>query len=224
MLYRLLLIICILFYQHVVWGDVFSPEKPYQLMVYGDSLSASYRVPKKDSFSYQLQQALIKGGYHQVKVVSFSKSGETSSGGLRRQKQALLKKPNGVILELGINDVLRGKSISSITQNLSQLIENFKSHHVAVLLAGMKAPPITEPTYAQQFEKMYIQLAHQYHIPLYPFFMQGLFQAAGNQYEQATSYLLADKVHPNSTGIQYMVNHILPTVQSFLKKQGINPM
>ncbi len=224
MWYRFLLFIGILFCHLVALGKDFSPEKPYQLMIYGDSLSSAYQLPKKDAFASKLQEALIKEGYRQVTVISFSKSGETSVGGLRRQKQALSKKPNGVILELGINDVLKGKSIAEITQNLSQLIQGFQSHNIAVLLAGMKAPPITEPAYAQQFEKMYQQLARKYKVPLYPFFMQGLFQAAGNQYEQAHAYLLADKVHPNKTGIQYMVDHILPSVKLFLKKQGVNPI
>lgn len=211
----------------VLWGfctaQADEAKNTYQLMVFGDSLSAGYRLNKNDSFAAQLQQALMNAGYRNVKVINNSRSGETTAGGLRRQPQAIKQKPNGVLLELGINDILHGESISKTTHNLSELIQNFQSNHIAVLLAGMKAPPITELAYAQQFEQMYRTLAQKYHVQLYPFFMQALFETAGGRYEKALPYLLPDKAHPTSEGVSLMVKHILPTVISFLQQQGITP-
>lgn len=198
--------------------------KTYRLMIFGDSLSAGYKLPKDQSFAVQLQKALNEAGYTQVKVINKSRSGETTGGGLKRQMNALSEKPNGVILELGINDILRGNSIATITKNLSDLIQNFQSNNVAVLLAGMKAPPITEPVYARQFEAMYYSLAQKYKVELYPFFMQGIFEAAGNQYEQAYSYLNPDHVHPSDKGVDLMVRHMLPRIITFLKQQKVFPM
>lgn len=198
-------------------------EAPYRLMVFGDSLSAGYQLKKNESFAVQLQQALIDSGFAHVRVINNSRSGETTTGGLKRLSDAIEQRPNGIILELGINDILHGESIPVITKNLSDLIQNFQSNHMAVLLAGMKAPPITEPVYAQQFEQMYQSLAKKYHIRLYPFFMQALFENAGGRYENALPYLKPDKVHPTNEGVSLMVKHILPTVISFLKQQGISP-
>ena len=197
--------------------------KTYKLMIFGDSLSAGHRLPKDDSFPAQLQKALEQKGYTQVEVINNSKSGETTAGGLKRQAAALKQHPNGVLLELGINDVFKGVSIDKITKNLSDLIENFQKEKIAVLLAGMKAPPVTEPAYATQFFNMYAALAQKYHLVYYPFFMQGIFEAAGNQILQTAPYMLADKVHPNATGVDLTVQHILPSVQQFLKQQGIYP-
>lgn len=214
----LVLVICVLM------GSVGAyAGETYRLMVFGDSLSAGYRLKKNESFASQLQDALLEKGYTQVEIINESRSGETTGGGLRRQSAALKKKPNAVLLELGINDVLRGERIARITQNLSELIENFQDDDIAVLLAGMKAPPITEPAYAWQFEQMYQSLARKYRVKLYPFFMQAIFQNAGGSYEKAMPYLKADKAHPTSEGVSLMVADILPTVISFLNQQGVRP-
>lgn len=201
-----------------------SARDGYKLMVFGDSLSAGYRLPKEDSFAEQLQTALTELGYAQVVVINNSKSGETTAGGLNRQKQALEQKPDGVILELGINDVLRGVGIETIRENLSKLITNFQKAGVSVLLAGMQAPPITEPVYANRFSNIYRMLAQKYHIVLYPFFMQGIFKAAGNQYEMAGPYLLPDRAHPRAEGVLLMVEDMLPTIEKFLNKEGVYPV
>ncbi len=213
------LVVCVC----VMCGIRADAAETYRFMVFGDSLCSGHRLKKGESFASQLQDALVEKGYTQVEIINESRSGETTGGGLRRQNSALKKKPNAVLLELGSNDVLHGESISRITQNLSKLIENFQNDDIAVLLAGMKAPPITEPTYAQQFEKMYQSLARKYKIKLYPFFMQAIFQNAGGSYEKALPYLQADKAHPTSEGISLMVADILPTVISFLNQQGIRP-
>ncbi len=205
--------------------DVSAQEmvKTYKLMIFGDSLSSGHRLPKDDSFPAQLQKALEQKGYTQVEVLNNSKPRETTAGGLTRQAAALKQHPNGVLLELGINDVFMGVSIDKITKNLSDLIENFQKEKVAVLLAGMKAPPVTEPAYAAQFSEMYASLAQKYHLIYYPFFMQGIFEAAGNQILQTAPYMLSDKIHPNATGVELTVKHILPSVQKFLNHQGIYP-
>ncbi len=205
------------------WSATSLKSKTYKLMVFGDSLSAGYRLNKQESFANQLQNALTKAGFQQVRIINVSQSGRTTAGGLQAQPAALKQKPDGVILELGINDILRGYGVLSIEQNLSQLIQNFQDADVPVLLAGMKAPPITEPVYAKQFDNMYVSLSRKYNVMLYPFFMQGIFEAAGNQYEQATPYLLRDKAHPTAEGVSLMVEHIFPTIVSFLKKQNIIP-
>ncbi len=198
-------------------------EKFYNFLIFGDSLSAGYRLGKTESFAAQLQKALDTAGYKQVRVINVSQSGRTTAGGLNNISKALNRKPNAVLLELGINDVLHGFPVTTIEQNLSQIIQKFQKADIPVLLAGMKAPPITEPIYAQQYEKMYKTLAQKYHLTLYPFFMQGIFEAAGNQYHNAAPYLMSDKAHPKQEGIALMVQHIFPMVQLFLKQQKVYP-
>lgn len=195
--------------------------KTYTIMVFGDSLSAGYGLKKNESFAAQLSVALKDNGYPNIQVINSSKSGGTTADGLKRQSKALRQKPDIVLLELGINDVLKGVAVETIEDNLSALIQNFQKNKAAVFLAGMKAPPITEIQYANRFFNMYADLAKRYHTGYYPFFMQGLFKAAGNDYASAAPYLLADNAHPNNSGVALMVKDILPALLAFLKQQGI---
>lgn len=212
----LLFLLCVIIFNNPLWAN-----ESYKLLVFGDSLSAGYGLNKNESFAAQLQEALIDDDYTQVIVLNDSKSGETTRGGLRRIHQALQKNPNGIIIELGVNDVIRGESIETIKNNLSQLIEICQQKNIAVLLAGMKAPPITEPYYAQQFANIYLELGKKYNILVYPFFMRGIF--GGDKYTiiSGTRFLLPDKAHPTSQGVSRMVEDIMPTIEKFLKQQGV---
>ncbi len=195
----------------------------YRLLIYGDSLSAGYKVSREDSFYEQLQEALISKGYKQVQVLSRSKSGETTSGGLRRLSQALQLKPNAVLLELGINDVFMGRSIDAIYKNLTEIIDTFKENNIAVFLIGMQAPPIAEPIYQKQFSDMYVRLAKENHLMLYPFFMRDLFEIKSGRVVPVSALIKNDNVHPTEEGIALMVKNILPDVISFLKQNGVFP-
>ncbi|MDY6407982.1 MAG: arylesterase [Pseudomonadota bacterium] len=196
------------------WAD-------YTLAVFGDSLSAGYHLNAEDSFYAQLERALQNKGY-KVSVLNISKSGEVTAGGVRRTPTVLNKKPDGVILELGINDAFRKIPVSSIQKNLQHMIDLFQQNKIAVLLVGMKAPLYLQADYQQAFEKMYSDLASQNGILLYPFFMDGIFDEVHilNARHQ-NEYLLLNDFHPNARGINVMVQGILPTVEQFLNKQGV---
>lgn len=193
----------------------------YKLMIYGDSLSAGYKLSKEDSFYGQLQAALQEKGFEKVKVINQSKSGETTAGGIRRLSAALAEKPNAVILELGINDVLMGQSIPSIESNLGKIIKTFQEKGIPVLLIGMQAPPVAEPFYQRQFEKMYVDLAKKYNIMLYPFFMKDLFTIEQRQVKPVDGLLMGDHVHPTADGIRIIVQNILPDVIYFLNQNHV---
>lgn len=196
--------------------------QPFKLMVFGDSLSAGYQVGAANSFASQLQKSLYKLGYLQVQVINQSKSGETTLGGLRRLPAVLDKiKPNGIIIELGINDVLRGYTLSEAKSNLSKMIKMCQSKEISVLLVGMKAPPYAGVIYQQRFDKMYTSLAKEYDILLYPFFMKGLIEMENGAPQPTGDYMLSDGLHPNTNGISLMVKNILPYIAEFLKKNNI---
>lgn len=194
----------------------------FKLMVFGDSLSAGYRVGDAKSFASQLQRELYKIGYHNVQIINQSQTGETTGGGLKRLPAVLDKvKPNGIILELGINDVLRGLSIGEAEHNLSKMIELCQSRGISVLLVGMKAPPYAGVIYQQRFDKMYSTLAKKYNLLLYPFFMKGLIEMESGIPQPTGNYMLGDKIHPNEQGIALMVKNILPYIGEFLNRNKV---
>ncbi len=205
-------------------AQVSKQNQQFKLVVFGDSLSAGYRVDKKQSFASQLQNRLIKSGYFNVLVINHSRSGETTAGGLKRLSAVLEKeKPNGIILELGINDVFRGNGLTEIKNNLSKMIQMCQSKNVSILLVGMKAPPYASIIYQQNFDKMYETLAKEYHLLLYPFFMKGLIEMESGKPQMKQNYMLGDNIHPNVPGISLMVQNIMPYVSEFLRKNKIFP-
>lgn len=198
--------------------------KTFKLVVFGDSLSAGYRLPQNQSFASQLQSQLYKLGYLNVNVINHSRSGETTGGGLKRLPAILKKeKPNGLILELGINDVFRGYSVTEAENNLSKMIELCQKNDVSVLLVGMQAPPYASIIYQQKFGKMYETLAQKYNLLLYPFFMKGLIAMENGSVQSKGDYMLGDKIHPNTNGVSLMVKNIMPYVAEFLKENKILP-
>ena len=121
--------------------------KPITLVAFGDSLTAGYGVKTNDSFAAQLQMALRAKG-HKVEIVNAGVSGDTTAGGLERLDWSLQPKPDGVILELGANDALRGIDPKETRANLDKMLAVLKSKDIDVLLAGMKSPSNWGPEYA----------------------------------------------------------------------------
>ena len=98
-------------------------EESFRLMVFGDSLSAGYRLQPQEAFYSRLEDALNAKGYDNVKVINASISGNTTAQGLARVDKAIEQKPHAVLLELGINDVLQGLSLQKAEENLEQIIQ-----------------------------------------------------------------------------------------------------
>lgn len=172
------------------------------ILVFGDSLSAAYGIPRDSGWVALLQQA--RPGH---KVINASISGETTSGGLRRFDAALMQhKPDIVVLELGANDGLRGTGIPAIEANLSLLLRKSRSHRAQVVLVGMQLPPNYGPEYTRDFRALYPKLAQRYHAALVPFLL------AGVQPEQ----FQADNLHPVASAQPTILNNILPALDPLL--------
>ena len=182
--------------------------KPLTVVAFGDSLTAGYMLPAEHAFPNVLQAALQKDGFD-VAVTNAGVSGDTTTGGLERLDWSVPDGTDGVILELGANDMLRGEDPAIPRKNLETMIERLKSRHIAVFLAGMLASPTLGAPYVKSFNAIYPDLAHRYAIPLYPFFLNGVVGQAGLQ--------LSDGLHPNAGGVDAMVKGILPSVEAWLK-------
>lgn len=158
------------------------------ILVFGDSLSAAYGIPREAGWVSLLQQELQRS-HPQYKVVNASISGETTTGGLQRIDAALRQhSPSIVILELGANDAMRGTPIADIEANLAALIRQTRKARARVLLLGMQLPPNYGADYASRFKALYPKLAKQYHMALVPFFLEDI---APEQFQ-------ADNLHPTA--------------------------
>jgi acyl-CoA thioesterase-1 len=168
---------------------------------------AGYNLDSAEGFPARLQAALVEKGY-QVEITDAGVSGDTTSGGLARLDWSIPEGVDGVILELGANDALRGLPPETTRENLDAMITRLKERGIAVLLAGMLAPPNMGADYETKFNTIYPDLAKQHDLVFYPFFLDGV---TGNP-----SLLLSDGMHPNANGINRMVEGILPYAETFL--------
>ena len=183
-------------------------DKPIQIVGLGDSLMAGYQLPPSDSYTAQLEAALKAKGIN-VTITNAGVSGDTSSGGLARAEWSVPDGTDGVILELGANDALRGISPADTEKNLEAIITGFKKRNIPVLLVGIMAPPNMGDDYGKRFNPIYEQLAKKHGLPLYPFFLEGVVLDQSLQLE--------DRMHPNTQGVALMVKNSLPTVEAFVK-------
>ncbi len=184
-----------------------SEAKPVKIVVLGDSLSAGLGLPAAAAFPERLQKTLESKGIA-VDIRNAGVSGDTSSGGRDRLDWSVPEGTQGVILELGANDALRGTDPAITRSALSDILTRLKARGIAVLLCGMVAPPNYGSDYSARFNAIYPELAKSFAVPLYPFFLQGV--AADAKLNQA------DGMHPTAEGVDVIVENILPTVQAFL--------
>ncbi len=158
------------------------------LLVYGDSLSAGYGVPREQAWVSLLARRL-KQERMDYTVVNASLSGETTLGGLKRFNAVLTQhNPAIVVLALGGNDGLRGQSIEAIRNNLEAIIEACRKSKIQVLLVGMRLPPNFGSAYSAKFHETFLQLATHHHLPLVPFLMEG--------FADKPEWFQADGIHP----------------------------
>jgi acyl-CoA thioesterase I len=194
----------------VMAGPVFAAEplKPIKLVVLGDSLSAGLGLMGNEAFPAKLQKALKDKGID-VDMTNAGVSGDTSSGGRDRLDWSVADGTEAVIVELGANDALRGIDPTITRGALTDIVTRLKARGIAVMLCGMLAPPNFGSDYAAKFNPIYPDIAKQFGVTLYPFFLDGVAaDAALNQ---------ADGIHPTAAGVDIIVARMLPTVQAFLR-------
>jgi len=182
-------------------------DRAIQLVGFGDSLMAGYQLAPSESYTAQLEAALKAKGENIV-VTNAGVSGDTTAGGLSRIDWSVPDGTDGVILELGANDALRGISPDQSEKNLDAILARLKERKIPVFLIGILAPPNMGGDYAEKFNPIYKRLADKYAVPLYPFFLDGV--------ATISSLQLSDGMHPNAKGVAVMVEKTVEPVKSFL--------
>lgn len=178
-----------------------------QIVALGDSLTAGYELAPEEAFPARLE-TLLKAKGHDIAITNAGVSGDTSADGLARVDWSVPDGTDGVILELGANDALRGLSPDETRRNLDAILKSLKARKIPVLIAGMVAPPNMGPGYAEKFNPIFTDLAKKYDAPIYPFFLDGVTLHPDLQ--------LNDGMHPNSKGTEIMAKKILPLAEAFV--------
>lgn len=204
---RLLLILAGMCSAMIAVSQAQAQPRPLKLVALGDSLSAGYNLPASAAFPAVLEKALREKGIA-VEITNAGVSGDTTQGGLERLDWSVPDGTDGVILELGANDALRGLDPALAEKALDTILSRLKARGIPVLIAGMYAPRNLGPDYVARFDAIYPRLAEKYGMILYPFFLDGI---AGDRVLNQP-----DLLHPTAEGVRVIVGKILPTVERFL--------
>jgi acyl-CoA thioesterase-1 len=181
-----------------------------RVVVLGDSLTAGLGLPISAAYPTLLEQRLNAEG-KDFEVVNAGVSGDTSAGGLERLDWALQGEVRVLIVALGANDGLRGLPADQLEHNLAQVIERAQGRGIAVILAGMEAPPNYGRDYIVAFHKVYPTLAARYHIALVPFLLQGV---AGIE-----SLNQPDGIHPTAAGARIVADNVWAVLKPLVDAQ-----
>ena len=190
---------------HSAW----STSTGTKIMILGDSLSVGYGLPPHSGWVDLLRQRLQtqSSGYE---VINISISGEITLGGRKRIGQALAAhQPAIVVIALGGNDGLQGKSIQSIYDNLEAIVLTCKQQNVVPLLVGMQLPPNYGISYTRKFRDIFPRLAQHHQLQLVPFMLEG--------FGEHREFFLADGIHPNERAQEKIMENIWPTLASLLE-------
>lgn len=188
-------------------------EPTRQIVAFGDSLYAGYRLGPKEGLAPQLQRELRSKGYA-VSVRNAGVSGDTTAAGVKRLPFVLDNIDADVelvLLGLGGNDMLRGIKPAETRANLTAMLDELKKRDIDVMLTGMLAAPNLGPDYGREFNAIFPALAKEYGVPLYPFFLDGVVTDA--------SLMLPDNIHPNAKGVTKVVGNLSPLVEKALGSQ-----
>jgi len=184
--------------------------KPAVILVFGDSLSAEYGLPRNTGWVKLLSDRLAKEA-PQYSVVNASISGETTSGGRTRLPQLLQQhRPAVVVLQLGANDGLRGLPLKSMGENLAAMIRSSRSAGARVLLIGVRIPPNYGREYSERFAGAFAQLARDEKVALVPFLLEG--------FAENLDYFQDDRIHPNERAQRRMLDTVWPQLAPLLRQ------
>lgn len=179
-----------------------------RVVMFGDSITAGYGLPPSAALPRLLTERLTAQGMDVV-VENAGVSGDTTAGGLSRLGWAVQGQPDLVIVALGGNDGLRGIDPAETRRNLAAIMDQLAARNIAVLLAGMLAPPNLGNDYAAQFNPLFGQVATDAGVAFYPFLLDGV--AADPTLNQA------DGIHPNAEGAGIIADRMAGPVRELLQ-------
>jgi acyl-CoA thioesterase-1 len=139
-------------------------------------------------------------------------SGDTSSAGLDRLNYWISTPIDVFILELGINDAIRGLPNSAIYLNLDNILKRVRLKHPQCKLAimGMEIPKFLPSLKIDEFRSIFRRLAEHHRAEFVPFFLEGI---AGIPHLN-----LRDGIHPTSKGYEIIAEKAWPVIKALLEE------
>jgi acyl-CoA thioesterase-1 len=181
---------------------------PPVVTILGDSVTAGFGLAAADALPIQLQAALARLGLH-AEVRGAGVSGDTTADGRARAGFSVQPDTAVCLVALGGNDLLQGVEPANVRANLIDIVRALKARRMAVVLAGLTAPPRIGAAYARAFDAAFPAAARASGAILYP----DLFAGVGRDMR----FLQGDGVHPNPAGVKLIAARLAPVIAQTLR-------
>lgn len=179
------------------------------VLIVGDSLSSGYGLATGSGWVDKLD-ARMKRLTPRWQVVNASVSGDTTQNGLQKLRPALDRhRPQGVAIQLGGNDALRGTPPAAVRANLRSMIQQAKASGAWVVLFDMPVLPNYGKAYGEAMARLTAELAREEGVTRVPCFVCQVGVEPG--------MMQPDGIHPNEQAQAAMLDVVWPVLQPRLR-------
>lgn len=190
-------------------NDLASGQMTKTILFFGNSLTAGYGLRAEETFPSLIQEKItsLRLPY---KAVNAGVNGDTTAAGNSRINWFLNEPIDVFVLELGVNDGLRGIPVEVIRGNLQDIIDKVKARYpnVRLVLAGMQLPPYFSHKYINDFRNLFPELATKNNMALIPFLLEGV--------GGVRALNLPDGAHPTAAGQRIVAENVWEVLKDVL--------
>lgn len=175
-----------------------------------DSITAGYNLDISQAYPAQLETLMQDKGYN-YKIINAWVSWDTSQNLLDRIDLYADTQADIYLLTIGGNDALRRMDLQNLKQNIQEIIDTIYSQNpdAQIVLSGMQIPINYGLSYANNFKKLYSEVAEENNLEFYEFFLEDV--------AQKSDLNLSDGIHPNEKWYAIIAQNLF----DFLKKEKI---
>jgi acyl-CoA thioesterase I len=169
-------------------------------VAFGDSLTEGFGASPGHDYPSVLSQKLG------MKIVNLGRSGDSTEDGLQRLEDVARLNPRVVLLCLGGNDGLQGRSRERMIINLSAMLDRLQAGGSFVVLIGVRSASLRDKN-----EKYFRKLAREKQVMYVPNILQGIFPKP---------IYMADALHPNDEGYRLIAERLEQHLRPLRPKLG----
>lgn len=183
----------------------------------GDSLTFGFGLHSSEGFVYKISKQLPS-----EVILNKGINGDTTTGILSRyHRDVLSKKPKAVSILCGTNDLLSGRSVQSIVENIELMIKDLLEINASIIVC---TPPLILKGLAEElfsYSSYYDHAVKSLPIlkgklldfkKIYPIETLDLYTLTK---DNVSNGIFLDGIHLNSLGNELILNHLLPLIKGF---------
>jgi acyl-CoA thioesterase-1 len=183
----------------------------------GDSLTSGWRLREDEAYPALVGRGLAARG-RPVRVLNAGVSGDTAADALARLPRVLARRPDALVVALGVNDALGRGSLDETQSALGRIVSDGQGAGARVLLVGIRlgtgarAPRVGESAgdaaRSARLADIHAEVAASRRVAFVPDLLAGV---AGEG-----DLLFPDRLHPNAAGQQRLAANVLPALELVL--------